>query len=233
MKTTEMLKNVLFTSVCCFCGEVCAYDRAACPGCLEQLAPVAGITCAVCGMERPFCGCAREPCEYERCAASFYYEGPAMQGVRLLKYADVAYIARYHSLYMARTVRQRFEGVRFDAVVCVPMHRLKRRERGYNQAEALARGLARRLRIPLYANAMVQCRQNEPQHLQRREQREQNVRGIYALSRKRSLRGKTLLLADDITTTGATLRECARVLKKGGAKEVYCIVFCATKPINA
>lgn len=232
MKTPELLLNFLFPSVCCFCGEITAYDRAVCKRCKEALAPISGITCSVCGMERGMCRCAEEPSEFERCIASFYYETEAKAGVLLLKYGELPYIARYLSVYMARQVKRRCAGVRFDLAAAVPMHRLKHRVRGYNQAEALARPLAKRLGIAFERDVLEQVRENEPQHQQKHAKRAQNVAGIYRLGKRTRVRGKTVLLVDDISTTGSTLRECARVLKDGGASMVYCAVFCATKPIN-
>ncbi len=233
MKTSQMLINFLFPSVCCFCGEITAYDRAVCAHCRKTVLPISGITCSACGMERGFCSCAEQPTEYERCVASFYYEELPKQGILLLKYGETPYIARYLSAYMAKQFVARLQGIRFDMVIAVPMHRLKRRARGYNQAEMIARPLARRLGISYTKNILIQFRKNQSQHLQHRDVRTKNVAGIYRLGKGASIKGKTILLVDDILTTGATLRECARVLKAGGAKAVYCVVFCATKPINA
>lgn len=233
MKTLEMLTNFLFPSVCCFCGEITAYDRAVCPRCSHSVTLISGITCCVCGMEKGFCDCTEQAPEYKRRLASFYYEGLPKNGVWLLKYGDIPYIGRIQSAYMARQVKTRFHNVSFDMVTAVPMHRLKRRERGYNQAEMLACPLAKRLKLPYYRDVLIQERENATQHLQNRDDRAANVAGIYSLSRKTTVKGKTVLLVDDISTTGATLRECTRVLLAGGAKEVYCVVFCVTKPINA
>ncbi len=233
MKTSQMLMNFLFPSVCCFCGEITAYDRAVCVHCRETVSPIGGVTCTACGMERGFCSCSERPTEYERCVASFYYEDLPKQGVLLLKYGETPYISRYLSAYMAKQTAARLQGTRLDMVVAVPMHRLKRRARGYNQAEMLARPLAKRLGIRFCKDVLTQFRENKSQHLQQREARAKNVAGIYRLGKSASIKGKTILLVDDILTTGATLRECARVLMSGGAKAVYCVVFCATKPINA
>ncbi len=233
MNSSQMLINFLFPSVCCFCGEVTAYDRAVCPLCREKASTISGIACSSCGMERGFCSCAEQPGEYECSVASFYYEELPKQGVLLLKYGQTPYIARYLSAYMAKQASVRLKGIRFDMLTAVPMHRLKRRARGYNQAEMLARPLARRLGIHYAKNILLQTQKNRSQHLQNRDDRQKNVQGIYQLGKNALVKGKTILLVDDIITTGATLRECAHVLKAGGARAVYCVVFCATKPINA
>ncbi len=235
MRLWELTANMLFTSVCHFCGDTCAYDAWICPDCAQSLAPIDGITCAVCGREEGSCTCALEKDEWERCVASFYYEGTAKQGVELLKYGKIPFIARRLSGYMAKQVKRRYKGVRFDGITYIPMYRLNRQKRGYNQAEELARELARRLALPLVRGVLTQSVQNSPQHLQNREQRRDNVAGIYRIPTRRKARiaGKTLLLVDDITTTGETLRECTRVLRAGGARAVFCAVFCTTKPTKA
>ncbi len=233
MKMWEMLQNFVFPSICCFCGELTGYDRAVCPDCSRSVKPISGITCAVCGMEQPFCRCTGTPSEYERCVASFYYEDRPKQGILLLKYGEAPYLARYLCAYMAKQVIARYHGVCIDMVAAVPMHRLKRRKRGYNQAEVLACALAKRLRVTYRGKLLTQIRESRAQHLQHRRERAQNVADIYRLANNPHIKGKTVLLVDDIVTTGATLRECAGVLKAGGAKAVYCVAFCVTKPINA
>ena len=110
-----------------------------------------------------------------------------------------------------------------DCVTCVPLSKGRYRERGYNQSELLARSVGQKLGIP-YWELMEKWKETPAQHTLGRDMREQNVVGAYRLWREREnqIKAKNILLCDDIITTGATLRECSRILLEGGAKSVVC-----------
>ena len=110
-----------------------------------------------------------------------------------------------------------------DLIVSVPLHKDRQRERGFNQAEQVGREIARRAGIPFARDVLVKVRPAPPQTSLAHEARAENVRGAFALGRKISVEGKILLLVDDVFTTGSTLGECARVLKRAGAADVRAI----------
>jgi ComF family protein len=116
----------------------------------------------------------------------------------------------------------RLMGRYFDAVVPVPLHRLRRREREFNQAEILGRELARGEKFE-FCDALARLRYTLTQtHFDRRS-RMQNLRNAFELRKGTVVRGKSLLLVDDVLTTGSTLDECARVLLKAGARSVHAL----------
>lgn len=232
MTTWEMLLNFIFPNVCKFCGKVIAYDQEVCAPCENSIEPINGITCSVCGKERGFCRCEGLDFEFERCIAPFYYEGTAKKGINTLKYGGVPYVAKYLAHYISRLVKKQYKDVVFNYACCVPMHRLKQRERGYNQSELLLHRICHALSIRPNKQLLVQVKKNEAQHRKHRKERAENVKGIYKVQEKVNLTGKTVLLIDDIFTTGSTLNECARMLKAAGAGKVFCAVFCTTKPIK-
>ena len=121
---------------------------------------------------------------------------------------------------MAAAVRVDFADVAFDYVAAVPLGRRRRRKRGYNQAELLARRVAGELHIP-YADLLEKVRNNPAQRKQNARSRRVNVYGAYAVIDDSALWDKTVLLIDDVKTTGATLNECAKMLRMHGAKAVY------------
>jgi ComF family protein len=112
------------------------------------------------------------------------------------------------------------------AVVPVPLHAWRRYRRGYNQSELLARELARLIDVPMM-NALTRVRHTTPQVELRKKQRRDNVRGAFALHEEVARRGEkgSVLLIDDVCTTGATLGECARVLKSAGFAPVYALTL--------
>lgn len=123
---------------------------------------------------------------------------------------------------MARAVKREFPNTRFDCVCFVPMTFKNKLKRGINQAQLLARRVAQELNIPLYNYGLVKLRQNKIQHNLNRNERIVNVKGVFAVGDD-DVKGKTVLLVDDIKTTGATLNECSKALLDGNAKRVYCV----------
>jgi len=110
-----------------------------------------------------------------------------------------------------------------DLIIPVPLHRRRRWERGFNQAEVVAREIGKRAGITLARNVLRKIRNSPPQTTLEREERAENVREAFAVVRKEFLRGKVILLVDDVYTTGSTMGECARILLQEGAAEVRAI----------
>jgi ComF family protein len=112
-----------------------------------------------------------------------------------------------------------------DAVIPVPLHRKKLKTRGFNQAEVLAARIARARKIELLNRRLVKIRNTPPQTTLEGRERDQNVRGAYRLRRAGNLEGRTVLLVDDVYTTGSTIRECSRMLKQAGVTEVRAVTL--------
>ena len=110
----------------------------------------------------------------------------------------------------------------FDLVVPVPLHPARLRERGFNQAELLAKILAQKTNVPLH-RALERVRYTTTQTAFDRAERMENLRDAFRLRKKIAVRGLRVLLVDDILTTGSTLSECARVLRDAGAQSVYAV----------
>ncbi len=124
---------------------------------------------------------------------------------------------------LAETVRRSdFDA---DVVVPTPLSGLRRRTRGYNQAEALAKPLARELGLPLWSKALERRRHTPTQARSAdAEERRRNVAGAFRC-REPAIAGQRVLLVDDVTTTGATLEACARALREGGARSIWGLAF--------
>lgn len=110
-----------------------------------------------------------------------------------------------------------------DLIIPVPLHWRRRRERGFNQAEVLAREIARPRGLRVETRVLKKIVNVPPQTSLEQADRAKNVRKAYRVVRAEKIRGKTILLVDDVYTTGATLRECAATMIKGGAKEVRAV----------
>lgn len=235
----DAVLSVLFAPVCAACtlpldhptrGPVCA----ACWQSIRRLTPP---LCDGCGdplptwrtISVPLARCAR--CRrarryVDRSRAIGEYEGALRSIVHALKYDGRRSLARPLAALMRERAPDLLDGV--DAVVAVPLHPSRRRERGFNQAA----DLARRLGIPM-CRALRRVRATSAQASLPAGRRHANVRGAFALTRAgRALGGRTVLLVDDVSTTGATLEACARALKDGGVAEVRALTAArvATRP---
>lgn len=154
--------------------------------------------------------------------SAFSYEGVARNAVLALKFEGVSALAPAMARPMADALKAWSQDV--GVVVPVPLGWVRKRQRGYNQAELLAREVSRLTAIPLEPRALRRVRQTAAQARQPDEQaRQENARGAFELG-KRPVSGSVLLI-DDVATTGATLDACARVLLSGGAKAVYGLTF--------
>ncbi len=112
---------------------------------------------------------------------------------------------------------------RLDLVMPVPMHSTRKRSRGFNQSELLAAPIAARLSVRLEKAMMKKTRHTTPQSALSHAERIENAKGAYQVAA--DLAGKSILLVDDVVTTGATLSECALALRRAGAKHVYALAF--------
>ena len=161
------------------------------------------------------------------CAAAFPYEGAYARAVRCLKFHDRTDYAKPLAAQIVHAILETLDDKSFDLVTCVPMHKKERARRGYNQAELLARECAEMMGLP-FAEVLEKFKRTKPQHKTNAKERMLNVRGVFRMIDRESVKGKHVLLIDDIITTGNTLGECAKNLSQGKCRFVSCAVVCTT-----
>lgn len=214
------LLDLLYPPRCAACRELLASsaDEPFCPTCREAIDPVPP-GCARCGLPGPdpVCGaCLAAPPAFASCRAGALFGGPLADAVHALKYGDRPALARPLGAWLAAGAAWP-EGA---AVVAVPLGRKRRLARGYDQAQLLARAVARARRAPFLPAALRRSRETVPQVGRSREERLRNVRGAFAAER-RLVEGRALVLVDDVVTTGATAGACSEALLAAGAREVH------------
>lgn len=220
------LARIFLPSWCVACGSELAWrDRvgSCCGPCWRALPRIDDAKCDLCA--RPLAGesgrsclaCQAEASPLVWCEAWGEYRGGLESVLHAFKFGRHDFLAEPLAQLAAESVRSR--DTLFDAVVPVPMTRAKQRRRGYNQAALLARELASQLVIPCKPHLLARTAEKETQSTLPRERRAANVRGVF--SADRAAGGLSILVVDDITTTGETLRACARELRRRGAAEVY------------
>ncbi len=141
--------------------------------------------------------------------------------IHQLKYNGKFYVGVFLGKFMAGELKHILLDWGIDWIVPVPLHHLKRAERGYNQSEFIAKGIKVITGIPVKKNILKRVRFTETQTTFNLQERKLNMEGAFSLKRKTNLEGKTILLLDDVITTGATISECGRVLLDAGAEKVY------------
>ena len=220
----QRILDLVFPARCVGCG---ASGTFLCHACRLALPPAAPPRCARCWRpwrdSGPCAACRLAPPPFDGLCAAFVYQGVVQELVRALKYRGTTALAPAMASLMAETARQ--ERLAPDVVVPVPLSGLRRRTRGYNQAEALARALGVELGLPLLPRALQRRRHTPPQARSAdAEERRRNVAGAFRV-RDGEVAGRRVLLVDDVTTTGATLAACAQALKEAGARSVWALAF--------
>lgn len=248
----EGLFAVLFPCDCRICGAalVRISRLPVCQECLAALRPITEGVCNVCGerlfspfateSDDPRCGmCQRIAPPFVRAVAYGSYEDELREMIHLLKYGGVYPAAKVLGQMLALAIAK-LEPV-FTAepvvVVPVPLHRRKQRQRGFNQAELIARAA---LKLGGWQNGLRLCprvlerkRETTSQTGLTRHQRRENLRGAFAVAQPERVKGREILLVDDVYTTGATLMECARVLRRVGAGKIWVATVARTLKISA
>lgn len=203
-------------------------DRALCEACHRNLA-VRSAGCHRCG--EPLtpdgrCTASHEPLRHiSRLSAPYRFAGTGGRLVRRFKLDGNASAGCYLARAMADCLRSQ-AGLGRPVVVSVPLHKHRRRRRGFDQAEWLARRIAARLGLRRGDGVLVRCRATRPQGDVRVLSRVQNVRGAFRVRAPEAIRGRPVVLVDDVFTTGATARTCARLLRDAGAVSVRILVAC-------
>ncbi len=229
MNIFKVIIMALFPNTCISCDSIIPEGEDLCEYCSE-MAETVDFTkvCSCCGLPKKECLCNKRVFHFSGCVAPFYNTGVMKKAMYSFKFGRQEYIAKYFAKRMAITVRSCYSNVNFDLVTFVPMRFSKRLKRGFNQSELLAKYISKLLKLPLCSNAIINSGKAKVQHKLKIEERFKNVKGKFKANKNVNLNGKTVLLVDDIKTTGATLDECAKQLLLLGADEVYCITGLVT-----
>ena len=208
---------------CLACGTIVDEPDALCSSCWAGMTFFAPPWCAVCGLpfphpmgEEAVCAdCARQKPSWDRARAVMRYDKHSRHLVLALKHGDRTHVARALGRWMGRAGAELFEGA--DMIVPVPLHWTRLFTRRYNQAGLLAHAVRAAGGPPVMADWLVRRRRTPSQGRLGPVARVRNVRGAFAVRRGCDVKGKRIVLVDDVLTTGATVEECARVLRRAGA----------------
>lgn len=228
----KFLKNIissLFPQRCAYCAKVIPSDALMCSECANNLPRIIGITCPKCGREKDDCSCKGAETYYTALAAPFYFQNKVRNGIHNFKFKKYPCNADAYAVEISKIIKDRFSRVEFDYITEVPMTEKSIKKRGYNQCALLAERIGKITGIEYKSNILSKLYETDKQHSLSFYLRRGNLTGVFDVNDPSAVDGKTILLVDDISTSGETLNECAKMLWLNGAKETYCVAVALTK----
>ncbi len=220
--------NILFPETCPSCEDSSHNHSIApfCSDCWQSMVPYKGPKCQRCG--KPLvsdvsiiCGeCINDEPAFISAASFGLYNGPLKKAINLLKYHGVKRLSKPLS-----DILSRINLPEVDVVIPVPLHHKRLREREYNQSALIAYRIAKKYDYDLIQNCLIKTKDTSPQVGLSSKDRRKNIKNSFEVRYQRIITGKKILLIDDVITTGATIRECSRVLNKAGASFIYAVTL--------
>ncbi len=208
MKIADFIIHLLYPWKCVFCGSVLK-DTDICRDCAGKLPYTKGDSTV---QRFPF---------VDKCVSPLYYKDDVRSSVHRYKFGGCAAYSRRYGLIMSECVENNLDCGGIDVISWIPLSKKRLRHRGYDQARLIAEEIAESTGLPC-RQLLQKIKDNSAQSLTRTAaQRRENVAGVYALCDKAEVTGLRILLVDDVVTTGSTMSEAARILRKAGAKTVY------------
>jgi ComF family protein len=210
-------------NICKICGRILAKDVYLCENCQNKIKINRYPTCKICGrvlgkgLKIDICSnCNNKKPSFDCAFSSFVYTDIIKEVIHGYKFSDRYDFYKVLASYMVDTFIEK--DINVDYITWVPMHKVRKKERGYNQAELLAREMAKHLNIKAVP-LLKRIKNTKAQSLLKRDDRLKNLKGAIICTSK--VDGKSILLIDDVFTTGATAEECSKVLKNSGVKKIY------------
>lgn len=234
----EFILPLIFPRRCPFCQRVLPYSNYLCTSCQQMLPLIHSPTCFRCGkplnhQRQELCyDCRIFPKSFEEGLALFLYNSMTKNATTAFKYHNQRYLADFFTHAILRMHLAKIKSWNLQAIIPIPIHKNKRKKRGYNQAELLAKQLSDYLEIPCYSHYILRTIDTLPQKQFSPQARLNNLQKAFQIN-PRYLSPNTLnnpphsvLLIDDIYTTGATMESCTRLLHAAGVEKVYIYSLC-------
>jgi ComF family protein len=230
------LLDLIFPPRCPICQTIVSASengRIICSACKKDIKPIQPPYCPRCGLpyypseedggeeKSHLCGsCLQEQRYFEIHRTCALYEGALKEAIHRFKYGGVFSLVRIFGDLLQSTLTTLTQDYSVDVMVPVPLHIRRLRERGFNQALLLAKELNTRTGIPYAERALKKVKDTSVQIALKKKERKKNLKGAFQVKDHEAIQGKTVVLMDDVYTTGATVNECSRTLLEAGADRV-------------
>ncbi len=242
MKYLSQLIDIIYPPRCHICGGFLSADEDLpsshnlCNECLGDLIPITHPICTICGMPFPTSKGQDHPCEnclrkrpwYDFVRTPYLYSGQLMDAIHRFKYYSETQLTSSLGTLLSSFAKGLIPNPEDFLTVPVPLHRRRLRERGFNQSLLLAKVLASDLGTQLDYLSLTRKRYTRAQTGLKKEERRKNVKDAFSVIHPEPIKGRKILLVDDVFTTGHTLNESTRTLKKSGAVVVICLTLART-----
>ncbi len=233
-KVWDVVLDLMYPRRCPVCDEpVKPFGSLVCDDCKGKIQYLQAPFCAKCGKEIkdytiPYChDCAKTNHVYDRGMSLFAYESVA-DSIYRFKYRNRPEYAGFYAERMAYLIGERIRALDADALIPVPIHETKRKTRGYNQAECLADELGKRLHIPVAKDVIVRIKKTDPLKDLSPVQRQNNLKKAFKINSD-SVKLKSVIIIDDIYTTGSTIDAMAKELRRVGVERIYFVTLAIGK----
>ena len=235
--------DLIYPPRCSICRTFLNHHRARidqralrlCPTCFEGFTRISSPMCLICG--KPFASgredhtcedCLRKRPHYDRTRAPYLYRGGLMTAIHQYKYGRKSHLAETLGPLLVPFSRTWLSHLNVPLVMPIPLHPGRLRERGFNQSLLLAKFAVKALDAELDFLVLRRVKYTRPQTGLKIDERRKNVRRAFGVVDGKAVKGRNVILVDDVATTGNTLNECARVLKRAGAGKVFGLVLART-----
>lgn len=220
--------DLLYPPKCLVCGDM--QPKYLCSDCLSQITFINPPVCRRCGApvqeNEPCHGCSQVELGFDSARSVGAYDGVLKEAIHQLKYSGHRVMAPILGGLIVDYLREQNAWLRrTSCIVPIPIHSSRLRSRGFNQSELLAVEISRVFALPMVGASLVRWRSNQPQVDLPLDKRHENVQGIFRVIRADSIAGRSVLLIDDVYTTGSTVDSAARVLREAGAREVHVLTL--------
>ena len=232
------LLNIIFPPRCVVCSNYITEKKSfnlswLCEKCIEDIKFISPPFCSICGIPFPKgsrgenhpCGsCIKEPPAFDKAVSVFIYDGSIIKAIYSFKYGNKSYLFRpFGKLIIEKVEKEIHLRENPPLVIPVPLCNKRLRHRGYNQSALVAGYLAKELNLVIDYDSLIRIRETVPQTELNKKEREKNLINAFTVNNPDKIKNSRIVLVDDVYTTGSTLKECSKTLKKAGAKKVYCI----------
>ena len=220
----KALRVAFFPDRCALCNKVIPHGSKVCRICRKTAPVIRGYRCSCCGHPENECSCRKSACHYDGITAPFLYKDVVRKGIHNWKFRGFTANTDFFAEMISSAVKESFDSTQFDMITFVPQTKTEEAEKEYNQSEILARALSEKMNIPA-ENVLIKLFETPRQHDVPSLMKSGNVFGVFDCIQTEKIKDRTILLTDDIRTSGNTINECAKMLKLYGAKNVCCAVI--------